>query len=135
MAKQEIVNLGKLADVDLGSIPRVEDCNPGIEPVEFNVILILAPPPKVAGRNATILLPDGVAERMSNAAQVARIIAQSPIAYSYEAWPEGSRKPRPGDVVWFPRYAGGLFTGLDGREYRIVKDKDIAGIVSRVEDQ
>jgi co-chaperonin GroES (HSP10) len=62
--------------------------------------------------------------------QVGRIIAQSPLAYSYEKWPDETLKPQAGQLVWFARYAGAPFEGLDGREYRIVKDKDIGAVIA-----
>jgi hypothetical protein len=61
--------------------------------------------------------------------QVGRIVAQSPLAYSYEKWPDPSQKPQVGQVVWFARYAGKEFEGADGKMYRILKDKDIGAVI------
>lgn len=129
MAKNEIVNFGKIADIALVDIPALADCDPGIEPVEFNLIVIPARPPERVGRQSLILVADETKERMGLAAQIGRIVAASPLAFTYEVWPEGSRIPQIGDVVWFARYAGGEFDGFDDRTYRILKDRDIGGII------
>ena len=36
-------------------------------------------------------------------------------------WPDPALKPQVGNLVWFARYAGAVFEGVDGREYRILK--------------
>ena len=133
MAKTEVVNLGKIADVALADIPTLEECNPGLEPVEYNLIIILPKAPEAVGRNVKILLPDDMKDRMQIASQAGRIIAASPLAFNYEAWPEGSRPPTVGDIVWFARYGGGEFVGIDGQSYRIMKDKDIGGVIQRAD--
>src|SRR6185503_7468 len=61
--------------------------------------------------------------------QVGRIIDQSPLAYDYAVWPDPALKPPVGNLVWFARYAGAVFEGVDGREYRILKDKDIGAVI------
>jgi len=38
-------------------------------------------------------------------------------------------RPKPGDAVYFAKYAGILVTCRDGREARMCKDKDIMGII------
>lgn len=122
------VNLGKIGEARLDLIPGLDDCNPGIAPVEYNIVLA---PARMAEKIGSILLPDEARENEGLAMQVGRIIAQSPLAYSYDKWPDGATKPQPGDVVWFARYAGALFTGVDGQEYRIVKDKDIGAVIKQ----
>jgi chaperonin GroES len=37
-------------------------------------------------------------------------------------------RPQPGDRVYFQRYSGQEYTGNDGRLYRLMQDKCIAGI-------
>ena len=133
MAKPEVVNLGKIADIALNDIPLLEECNPGLEPMEYNMVVILPKAPESVGRNVSILLPDETKERMQLASQAGRIVAMSPLAFNYEIWPEGSRKPAVGDIIWFARYGGGEFVGLDGKSYRIMKDKDCGGVVQRAD--
>jgi chaperonin GroES len=59
------------------------------------------------------------------------IIAIGPQAFAYDKdrlvkW-EGER-PKGGDRIWFERYAGQEHTGLDGKLYRIMQDRTIAGM-------
>jgi co-chaperonin GroES (HSP10) len=135
MAKHEIVNLGKIGDVALNDIPALDECNPGLTPVEYNLVVILPNAPETTGKNVKIILTDETRERMQIASQAARIVAMSPLAFNYEAWPDDSMKPRVGDVIWFPRYAGGEFVGIDGKSYRLLKDKDCAGVIQRAADE
>jgi co-chaperonin GroES (HSP10) len=111
----------------VGQIPSLEECNAGLTPVEFNVLVV---PETVETKTAGgIFLPDQKKETDQLAATKGRIVAASVLAFTYETWPEGARKPAVGDVVWFARYGGTLVTGEDGREYRLLKDKDVAAIV------
>lgn len=128
---KEIESFGKIADVSLATIPPLIECDPGMEPVEYNVILAPAEQPETIGKLGVILAPDSSKEALGLAQQVGRLVACSPLAFNFDVWPAGSRRPQPGDIVWFARYAGGLFTGLDGREYRIFKDRDIGGVIER----
>lgn len=120
-------NYGKIGDVHLSQVPELSECNPGLEPTEYNVVIAPAVMPDKIG---LILLADDTKETRGLAMQVGRIVSASPIAFNYERWPEGSTPPKAGDIVWFARYAGGMFTGMDEREYRIVKDKDIGAIIT-----
>lgn len=122
-------NYGRIGDIHLTQVPKAEDCNPGLDPVEYNLIIAPAIIPDKIGN---IVLADETKESKGMAAQVGRIVACSPLAFNYDKWPSLESKPRRGDIVWFARYAGGLFEGADGREYRIIKDKDV-GAVIRVE--
>lgn len=97
----------------------------GIEPTEFNVLIRQK---EIDGMVGSIHLPDAVRDREQAAAIDGTIIAMSPVAFTYEDWPEGSRQPAPGDEVYFSKYAGLRIKGRDGNEYLIVKDKDIVGL-------
>lgn len=120
-------NLGRIGDAHLDRVPPLADCNPGLQPTEYNVVIA---PAQMVEKIGSILLPDSEKERMGMALQVGRIVALSPIAFNYDSWPSDDAKPRVGQLVWFARFAGGLFEGIDGREYRIVKDKDIGAIIT-----
>ena len=121
-----VEDYGRVGDVVLSDVPGLADCRPGLEPTEYNVVVIAAVMPEKVG---SILIADETRERMGDGLQVGRVIAVSPIAFNYERWPEGASPPGVGDIVWFARYAGGTFTGVDGRQYRLVKDKDIGAII------
>ena len=121
-----IASLGAIGDVKLSQVPKLEDCNPGFIPTEYNVVIA---PATIGKQIGAILIADETRERISDGAQVGRIISVSPVAFNYERWPADAGPPQVGDVVWFARFAGASFEGMDGNTYRIVKDKDIAGII------
>ena len=112
----------------MGKIPELNECNAGLQPVEFNVLI--APEEIEERTKGGIILPGQTKETDQLAATKGRIVAASVLAFTYEQWPEGSRKPAVGDVVWFAKYGGTLVTGEDGKEYRLLKDKDVAAIVA-----
>jgi chaperonin GroES len=114
-----------IADVALPLIPAIEDCDPGIRPVEYNVLVAPAMEPEKKGG---LILPHEVKERMALAFQVGRVIAVSPIAFNYDRWPDPDDIPKAGDIVWYARYAGTLVIGRDKRTYRLLKDKDIGAV-------
>lgn len=98
----------------------------GIRPIEFNVLVRQKEVESVT--KGGIIRPDINKEREQAAAIEGEIVAVSPLAFTYEQWPEGFELPRPGDSVFFAKYAGMKVTGRDGVEYLIVKDKDICSI-------
>jgi chaperonin GroES len=57
------------------------------------------------------------------------------IARGLNAWQEAKarspdmRVPYDGDRVMFTKYGGVLFKGVDGKEYRIMNDEDIIGML------
>lgn len=126
--RPKVVNLGRVADIDLEQVPALADCHPGMLASEYNVIIAPAIMPEKIG---SILIADQTKESLDMAMQVGLIADQSPIAHNYDKWPKERPCPQIGDVVWFGRYAGGEFTGADGRTYRIIKDKDVGAIVKR----
>ena len=126
-SNKSLPSLGKVGDIKLSQVPKLEDCNPGLHPTEYNIIIA---PAEIDEKVGGIILADETRERMTDAAQVGRLVAVSPVAFNYERWPAGTNPPQIGDIIWFARYAGGTFEGQDGRSYRIVKDKDVAGTIS-----
>jgi chaperonin GroES len=112
----------------MGTIPAQEACKPGFYPVEYNVVIA---PETVEDKTAGgIFLPDQTKETDELAAVKGRLVAVSPLAFTYEReWPPGSRKPQAGDVVIYGKYQGILIKGEDGREYRLMKDSHIAAVI------
>lgn len=127
--RPEVGSLGKIGDARLDLVPKLEDCAPGIRPIEYNVIVAPAPSTAEEGKIGSVFIPDEAKETFDLAMQVGRIIAQSPLAYSYDKWPDEDQKPKIGQIVWFARYAGKEFEGADGKMYRILKDKDIGAVI------
>lgn len=127
-----VLNLGKIGEARLDLIPTLEECNPGLHPTEYNVIVAPARAPKTVGVTGTVHVSDEYVETMEMAMQVGRIVAMSPLAFNYDQWKDcEDQRPKIGDVVWFARYAGALVeAAFDGQMYRMIKDKDIAAVIS-----
>lgn len=99
----------------------------GIQPTEFKVLI---KPKTVEEKTAGgIIIPEQAKEREQFAQMEGEIIASSPLAFTYQDWPEGASPPKVGDRVLFAKYGGATVTGLDRQEYRIVNDKDIAAVI------
>lgn len=108
---------------------RVVGGNPsGIFPTEFKVVV--RPIDVGEKTKGGIFLPEDTRERDKFAVQEGELIAVSPVAFTYEKWPEGSGPPKVGDRVLFARYAGTTRKGKDGLDYRIVNDRDIAAVLA-----
>jgi hypothetical protein len=110
----------------------------GIIPTEFKV-LVLPDENEVAlrARRSNLVVPDTANEMYRHAAVTGRIVDMSPAAFSYHDW-SGARVPMIGDRIVYARYAGMRVPGRptsDGRggeeriEYRLLNDKDVAGIL------
>lgn len=98
----------------------------GIVCLEYKVLVL---PRKAEERTkGGIVLPEQVVEKDQHAAMEGTIAGMSPFAFTYEEWPIAARKPRIGDVVVFARYSGITQKGADGRDYRIMNDKDIVAV-------
>lgn len=128
-SSKKIGSLGKIGEARLDLVPQLDECNPGIRPVEYNVIVAPAPSTESQGKIGSIFIPDEAKDTLDLAMQVGRIVRQSPLAFDYANWPDESLKPNVGDIVWFARYAGKEFEARDGKTYRILKDKDIGAVI------
>lgn len=109
------------------TIPSLNDVNPGIKPTEYNVLIVPEDTEQVTAGG--IILAQSIKDSNDMATMFGRLVAASPHAFSYtDNWPEGTM-PKVGDAVLFAKYAGTLVKGLDGREYRLCKDKDVAAVI------
>jgi chaperonin GroES len=98
-----------------------------ITPIEYNVVVL---PEKVDEKTAGgLYIPENKQDKDQGAAHTGTLVALSPMAFSFEEWPEDVEKPKAGDRVVFVRYAGATVES-NGEEYRIIKDKDILGVLS-----
>lgn len=98
----------------------------GILPVEYRVLI--SPKPVDEKSKGGILLPDETRERDQFAQMEGTLVACSPLAFTYDDW-KGATPPKPGDRVLFAKFSGAKVTGKDGKEYRIVNDKDICAVL------
>lgn len=102
----------------------------GILPTEYKVLI--APKTTEDKTKGGIIIPDETKDRNQFAQMEGQLVAVSPLAFTYagpDEW-NGSAKPAPGDSVLFAKYAGALVKGRDGKDYRLVNDKDIAAVLA-----
>jgi co-chaperonin GroES (HSP10) len=115
----------------MGTIPQLEDCNPGLRPVEYNVII--APEVVETVTKGGIIIAD-ITKDADQLAQVRGLLVDvSPLAFNFDTWPDSAAEMRPkaGDHVLFAKYAAGIeFKGDDGRTYKLVSDKSIAAVIT-----
>ena len=97
---------------------------PGIKPVEYRVLIDLDEVEQKT--KGGIYLPDASKERQQMATVRGTVIACG--AMAFEDWQEDDRLV-PGARVLLKKYAGEVAEGLDGREYRLVNDKEILGVL------
>lgn len=116
----------------MGKIPELGECNPGILPMEYKVVV--APEDTEEVTKGGIILTSNAKETNDLAAVRGRLVAVSPLAFGYAAPEEWGdhRKPKVGDAVIFAKYGGTLIKGNDGREYRVMNDKDIIAVVEEL---
>jgi co-chaperonin GroES (HSP10) len=100
----------------------------GIIPQAYNVLV--APKEVATQTKGGLFLPDDTKEREQFAQTEGTLIAASPMAFRWADWPEGGRKPQPGDVVLFSRYQATKVRGQDAKEYWLMKDESIAGVMA-----
>jgi co-chaperonin GroES (HSP10) len=101
----------------------------GIMPVEFNVLVDPDPVSEFMKGSTVIRKPLDVLERDHHAQTRGKIVAMSPMAFNADVWPDGQAKPEVGQAIAFARHAGTFCDGLDGKEYRIIKDKDVVALI------
>lgn len=106
-------------------IPKLEDCNPGLKPMGYAVLVAVdVLEEKTLGG---IILPGKHLDRENGASEKGLVVAVSEMAFTGGDW-TGVAAPKPGSAVLFQRYAGTEFEGADKRKYRIVADSDLKGI-------
>lgn len=98
----------------------------GIQPMEYKV---LVKPKAVEERTAGgLYIPDTTREKDEFGRTEGTMVAVSPLAFSFAEWPEGARKPKVGDRVFFSRYQATEIKGNDGETYWLMQDQSIAGV-------
>jgi chaperonin GroES len=99
----------------------------GITPVEYNVLIRQE---RVEERTkGGLVLPGETQEREKHAQTRGVIVAVSPMAFTFDDWPVEEPKPQVGQRVVFAKHSGTFVTGEDGEEYRVIKDRDIVGVM------
>lgn len=100
----------------------------GITPIEYNVVV--RPDVVEAKTKGGLYLSDEVVERDQSGMTRGTLVAVSPMAFTFDDWPDGMAKPEVGQRVAFVRYAGTLVPGADGEDYRVMKDKDVLAVLA-----
>jgi co-chaperonin GroES (HSP10) len=95
----------------------------GVVPIEFKVVVL--PDPIKEMTEGGLYKPDIVREREKHRTVKATLIAVGGNAFEDCKPPV----PQPGDRVYVAVAAGIIHEGPDGKEYRLVNDKDIVGII------
>ena len=116
----------KITPEELETVPALTACNPGVRPYEFKVVVAMAKPPEKT--KGGLYIPDSAKERNEMAAQLGRLVAVSPMAFTYDARAL-EHAPKVGDVVTIGKFGGSEFTGPDGQFYRILEDRNVSGVV------
>ena len=100
----------------------------GIKVIEYNVLV----DQDVIDDQTTggLWKPDGLKEQEKHGQTTGVLIALSPMAFAFDDWPEGEEKPKVGDRVFFAKHSGAFVEGADGKEYRVIKDKDVIGVMA-----
>lgn len=101
----------------------------GLRPVEFKILIL---PISVEERTAGgIIKPDITRDQEKYSRMRGRLIACSPLAFSYATEAEWQgQKPKAGDLVIYAKFAGANEKGpKDGVEYTIANDKDVLMVI------
>ena len=106
----------------------------GMEPVCDKVLVLVDP--AVQKTRGGIIMTDANVETQTLASTTGILVSVGPQAFVYDSerivrW-EGERPPA-GTRVYFERYAGQEYTSVDGKMYRIMKDRQIGGMQVPVE--
>lgn len=95
-----------------------------LKPLEYKVLIeLLTENEQTKGG---IFLPQSTIDRQEMAREVGVLVESGPLAFQDPDWIEF---PKSGDKVFFDRYAGSLIN-IKGKKYRLINDKNIAGIVT-----
>jgi co-chaperonin GroES (HSP10) len=102
----------------------------GLQPVEYKVIIRPeeideTDPVLKRAKAAGIEIAHDVKDRERMAQIKGTLVAAG--GNAFEDW--RGAVPKPGDVIYYAKYAGLHIKGADGAEYRLANDKDISAIV------
>lgn len=115
--------------------PKLTDCDPGLRVLEYKVLVLMPQLEQVS--KAGVHMTDDTKDKEELAQTTAMLISVSPMAFQFADWPRdpvtgdlinGHLVPVPGNLVRFKQYAGGEWKGRDGRNYRIIDDKEVYGV-------
>lgn len=91
----------------------------GVFPVNHRLVVYPIPPKEKEGE---IFIPDTVRDREAMRQIKVRIVSIGPSC-------EFTNMIMDGELVLISKFAGYLFTGKDGKEYRLINDEDVVGVI------
>jgi len=94
--------------------------------VGFNLLVVVEPVEEVT--KGGIILTSQTTDKESQVQTRGRIISMSPAAFDFADFPADSI-PKLGDAIVFAKLAGIRTKGADGKEMRIILDKDVCAII------
>lgn len=97
----------------------------GFVPVEFKVLVLPDVPKEQIG---SIFVPETVRDKEKHRAVGAILVAVG--GNAFEDWDEPI--PEVGNKIYIAVGAGLFYEGKDGKTYRIINDKDVAGIITEI---
>lgn len=102
----------------------------GLRPVNDHVLVMVDN--AVAVTPGKIIIPDESQKTIGLGSTTGLVISVGPLAFLYSADRmlkiSAEHQPKPGQRVWFTRYAGQEYYGYDGKLYRVMSDRAIAGV-------
>lgn len=106
----------------------------GFKPVSDQIVVWRDVSARTAGKKGLIHLPDQAIETMNLATQSGILVAKGEGAFVWTS--DRMReyvgfKPEIGDRVIFPRYAGKIHMGNDGRNYLFMDDKAVLSVMEK----
>jgi len=96
----------------------------GLRPVEYKVLILPEEVKEVT--KGGIYLPEHTKDREEMAQVKGQIVAIG--GNAFEDWYD---KPEVGQFVYYGKYAGYTVKGNDGKEYRLINDKDLCAIFEK----
>lgn len=106
------------------AIPKLEDCRLGMKATGWNVIVVPEPAEEKKG---AIFIPDSVKDKEEIVQQRGRIVSVGPAAFTAADY--AGEEPGEGDAVIFARLAGFRVKLADGKDARVIQDRDVAVIL------
>lgn len=106
------------------AIPLLSECNVGLQASGFNLIVAVEPADEKKG---SIYVPDSVRDKENLVQTRGRIVSISPAAFDFADFK--GQAPTLGQAIIFAKLAGIRTTLADGKEARIIADKDVAAII------
>lgn len=96
----------------------------GIYPVEYKV---LVKPEEVEEKTkGGIILPETAREKEKYNVVRGILVAVAPNAFTDPEWLD---PPKTGDRILYDRFAGSTVKGKDGKDYRLINDKEIGAVI------